>query len=336
MRIVYFYRDEWEKEFVASRLPVEACCFVAGSVNDHPEFRDEEAEALSVFISSKMGAAEFDRFPKLRVIATRSTGFDHIDLVEAGRRGIVVANVPAYGEYTVAEFSVALLLALSRKVYDAVRRVRSSGSFSQEDLRGFELAGKTIGIIGTGHIGEHMIALVRGFGMNVIAYDVFPKQGLPERLGFRYVGLDELLASSDVISLHAPYNPHTHHMLNAENMTRIKRGSYLVNTARGGLVDTAALVRALDDGTIAGAALDVLEEEGELDFEEKLLLAEHPNEASLRTTLANHYLMRHPRVLVSPHVAFNTQEAIERILATTVENIKAFARGEAQNIVSPK
>lgn len=333
MHIAYFFNEEWEKEFVGSRLPEHAFTFFQGAARagDTP---DPSIEVLSVFVNSKVDSTLLDRFPNVRIVATRSTGFDHVDIEETKRRGVVVVNVPTYGEHTVAEFSMALLLALSRRICDAYRRIETTGSFSQDGLRGFDLKGKTIGVVGTGHIGAHMIRMARGFDMTIIAHDAYPKDALASELGFRYVSLDELLSSSDIISLHAPYNEHTHHLINSENISRIKRGAYLINTARGGLVDSTALAMALQSGVIAGAGLDVIEDEGHMEDEVGLIAMEHPNEASLRALLANHYFIRHPRVILTAHIAFNTEEAIERILSTTVENIRAYASGQTMNIVS--
>lgn len=336
MRIAYYYNEEWEKEFISSQFPEDTFNFFKGPSSSNPDAEDTEAEVLSVFVNTKVDANLLDKFPKAKLVATRGTGFDHVDVAEVARRGGVTVNVPAYGEHTVAEFAMALLLALSRRIYNAYRRIETTGSFDQEGLRGFDLLGRTIGIVGTGHIGVHMITMAKAFGMDVIAFDVHQDETLASSLGFRYVSFDELLSSSDVISLHAPYNLHTHHMINQENVGRIKRGAYLINTARGGLVETAALVSGLRDGIIGGAGLDVLEEEGHMEDEAGLLSMSHPNEDVLRTLLANHYFIHHPHVIVTAHIAFNTQEAIERILNTTIENIHAFKNGSPINVVIPK
>ena len=333
MKVVYFAKEPWEKEYVKGKLSDAHVSFYDGTISDHPDVRETDAEILSVFVDSKVGSAELNRFQKLKLIATRSTGFDHIDLKEAAKRGIVVANVPSYGENTVAEFAFGLLLALSRRIIDADERVRQVGAFSQENLTGFDLKGKTLGIVGVGHIGMHMIKMARGFDMNVIAFDVHSDATLAKELGFVYVPLEELFSSSDIISLHVPYNPHTHHLINMENIGTLKKGVHIINTARGAVIETDALVEGLKRGIVAGAALDVLEEEDYVGDELQLLAAEHPNASRLKTTLENHYLILHPRVIVTPHIAFNTQEAITRILDTTVENIKSFAAGRVQNIV---
>ncbi len=331
MKIHYFSGEPWEEAYVRTKLPNEEIEFHAGPLSAFPDLTDPDAEVLCTFIDSPIAEVQMSRFPALKLIATRSTGFDHIDLAAAKARGIAVANVPFYGENTVAEFAFALLLALSRRIIDADERVRA-GTFSPHGLRGFDLAGKTIGIIGTGHIGAHMIRMAQGFGMNVVGFDAYPNQDLSHALNFSYLSLRELLAQSDIITLHVPYNPHTHHLINKENIGGIKKGAYLINTARGAIVETDALVKALKAGALAGAALDVLEEEGEL-ANETMLATAHPNADALKIALENHYLIEHPRVIVTPHLAFNTQEAVQRILDATVENIRSFRAGSPSNIV---
>ncbi len=333
MKIVSFYNEDWEADYMKERLPGHDINFIKGITTEHADFSDDGAEVLSVFVNSPVGKTELDRFPNLKHIATRSTGYDHIDCAEASARGITISSVPAYGENTVAEFAMALLLTVSRKMYESIKKVQDEGLFSQVGLRGFDLKGKTIGIAGTGRIGAHMIRMVKGFGMNVIAFDAFPKESLAQELGFTYVPFDELLTQSDVVSIHLPYMKETHHILNVDNIGKMKKGSVLINTARGGLVETEALVRGLREGILAGVGLDVLEEEGFIEDETRLLFDAHPSEASLKTTLANHYLIEHPSAIITPHNAFNTIEAIHRILDTATENINAFSSGEAKNIV---
>ncbi|MCX6787283.1 MAG: NAD(P)-binding domain-containing protein [Candidatus Kaiserbacteria bacterium] len=334
MKIHYFSGEKWEEEFVRTKLQGEDIVFHEGSLATFPDLTDPEAAVLCTFVESKIGEAEFARFPALKLIATRSTGFDHIDLAAAKARSITVVNVPFYGENTVAEFAFALLLALSRRIIDADEHVRETGSFSHDNLRGFDLAGKTIGVIGTGHIGVHVIRMANGFGMKVIGFDAYPNVELAQKLGFSYVPLTELLAASDIVTIHVPYNKDTHHLINKENIKNLKKGAHLINTARGTVVETEALVEALKNGTLAGAGLDVLEEEGDMNDELALLTAPHPKESELKTVLENHYLINHPRVIVTPHLAFNTTEAVTRILDTTIENIKNFSAGSPTNIVS--
>ena len=290
-----------------------------------------DATVLSVFIRSRVTRGVLDQLPSLRAVATRSTGYDHIDLAACRERGVVVSNVPTYGENTVAEHTFGLILALSRKIHQAyVRTVQ--GNFSLEGLRGFDLKGRTLGVVGTGHIGLHVIRIGRGFGMEVLASDLRQQPLLAEVLGFAYVSLEELLERSDIVSLHVPYLPATHHLLNRERMARMKRGSLLINTAPGGLVDTDALLWALDEGIIAGTGLDVLEGE-ELMAEEQLLLGQNVATEKLQAALRGHLLLRRENVVFTPHIAFDSEEAIHRILDTTVENVRAALTGTPINVV---
>ena len=306
--------------------------FVEGTIASVPPASLRGAEVLSVFIYSRVTDEWLRRMPRLRLIATRSTGFDHIDLNACRRRGITVANVPFYGENTVAEHTFALILALSRRVHQAYfRTIR--GNFSFKGLEGFDLKGKTIGIVGTGRIGLHAVRIAKGFGMKVLAYDLNKNGLLAETLGFEYVGFDQLLANSDIISLHAPYRPETHHMLNRGNIRTIKRGALLINTARGGLVETQALVEALDEGILGGAGLDVLEGEDIIVEERQLATQDFPPE-TLKTMLQNHILLNREDVVITPHIGFNSKEAFQRILDTTVANIQAFLAGAPENAIA--
>ncbi|HET9641504.1 MAG TPA: NAD(P)-dependent oxidoreductase [Candidatus Paceibacterota bacterium] len=334
MKIHYFAGEAWEEAYVREKLPQETLVFHEGPFSSHADVSDPDADALCVFVESKVTAADMDRFPKLKLIATRSTGYDHVDLAAAKERGISVATVPFYGENTVAEFAFALILALSRRVIEADEQVRRTGTFDQSNLRGFDLAGKTLGVVGCGHIGMHVIRMGNGFGMNVIGFETRPDPEVAKAEHFTYASLPDLLAQADIITLHVPYNEHTHHLLNAGNIGSIKKGAFIINTSRGAVIETDALIKGLKDGTIGGAGLDVLEEEGDLNDEMKLLTAPHPNEIAVRTALENHYLIDHPRVIVTPHVAFNTLEAVKRILDTTADNIRNFTAGSPSNIVA--
>lgn len=333
MKTHYFSSEPWEEAYVRAKLAGDEITFHDQPLAEYPDLTDADATALCVFIDSPIGKAELDRFPALSLIATRSTGFDHIDIAAAKERGVTVVTVPSYGENTVAEFAFALLLSLSRRIPEAEQSVRDGG-FSPQGLRGFDLAGKTLGVVGCGRIGMHLIRMANGFGMKVIGFEVHPDPKVAAENNFTFVSFPELLSTADIISLHVPYNAHTHHLINKENIGTLKKGSYLINTSRGAVVETEALVTALQSGTLAGAGLDVLEEEGDLADETALLSAAHPNEAALKVTLANHYLIDHPRVIVTPHLAFNTTEAVTRILDTTIDNIQKFAAGAPTNVVS--
>jgi D-lactate dehydrogenase len=287
---------------------------------------------LSVFVGSRVDRQLLDACPDLRLVATRSTGLDHVDLAACADRGVAVANVPTYGENTVAEHTFALILALSRNVHKAWVRTQR-GDFSIEGLRGLDLRGRTIGLIGVGHIGLHTAKIARGFGMHVLAADPRPQPLLAELVGFRYVGLEELVASADIVSLHAPLVPATRHVVDRELLKRFKRGALLVNTARGGLVDTEALLWALDEGILAGAGLDVLEGE-ELLTEDRRRLALERDEASLRVLVENQLLAGREDVVVTPHIGFDSIEAVQRIAEVTATNIAAFLAGHPENLVT--
>ncbi len=333
MKIIFYSKESWEEQYVTAKLAGQEVVFRSGGSIADTSAPDLSVDAISVFVDSPVTKAVLDRFPNLKLIATRSTGYDHIDIAEAKARGVAVATVPGYGAPTVAEFVFALLLALSRKVVDAKERVSQGHSFAQDNLRGFDLCSKTIGIVGTGRIGAHAARIAHGFGMKVLATDEHQNASLVSDYGATYVSLPELLAGSDIISLHVPYLPSTHHLINAAAFAQIKKGAYIINTARGAVIDTDALLRALDDGTIAGAGLDVLEEEGMMDDELQLLGTAHPKEDELRTLLENHALLAHPRVIITPHVAFNTDEAVHRILDTTIDSLQSFADGTPKNTI---
>lgn len=273
-----------------------------------------ETEVLSVMVPHRVEASALTALPNLKLITTRSTGYDHIDLEAAKAKGITVCNVPAYGNKTVAEYTFALLLALTRKLNVSLSRA-ASGDFSPEGLRGIDLSGKTLGLIGAGRIGRCVARIARGFGMEVLACDPNPLPEEAERIGFTYVPLDTLLPHADVLCLCALLNASTRHLLNAETITALKPGAIVVNTGRGGLIDTPALLAALDSGHISGAALDVIEGEERLQ------------------SIGPELTLTRPNLILTPHSAYNTTEAMERILQTTLENITAFASGHAQNTV---
>jgi len=243
-----------------------------------------------------------------------------------------VANVPVYGENTVAEHVFGLLLTLSHKLDQAIDRTRK-GDFSPRGLQGFDLYGKTFGVIGTGNIGMHAIRIAKGFGMEVLAFDIKPREDCARELGFRYVEMEDLLRQSDVISLHVPSTKKTRHMLSEREFDLMKPGVVIINTSRGGLIDTRALVRALAEGTVAGAGFDVLAEEPVIREEAELLRSVYQRSHNLEALLADHVLIRLRNVIVTPHSAFNTKEAVTKILETTVDNIQSFLAGETLNVV---
>jgi D-lactate dehydrogenase len=290
-----------------------------------------DAEVVSVFIYSSLTKEIIRKLANTRLIATRSTGYEHIDKAAAKERGIAICNVPVYGETTVAEHTFALILSLSRGIHDSYERTRR-GDFSCEGVQGFDLSGKTLGVLGTGRIGTKVIEIAKGFGMNVLAYDRFPKAGLAEKLSFSYVDWQTLLQKSDVVTLHLPLTDETHHFLNADSIALLKKTAVVINTARGGLIDSQALTQALVEQRLRGAGLDVLEEETLIREEAQLLLDNVPRE-QLATMLRAHILLRLSNVIITPHCAFNSKESLERLANMTIENIKAFIAGKPQNII---
>lgn len=296
-----------------------------------------EAEVVSVFVTSVVDADIISKFPRLRMIACRSTGYNNIDLQAAKDHDITVTNVPTYGEQTVAEYTFMLLLALSRKLLPSVKSVQEA-SIKQTELTGFDLSGKTIGILGAGHIGQHVAEIARGFGMRVLAYDPFPNEARAKEIGFEFRDLPAVLGESDVVTIHMPYTEANRHFMNQETLADFKQGALLINTARGELVDTKALVTGLESGKLAGAALDVIEGEKLLDIEEeKLLLRQDSIPAELlQQSVELQVLGKLPNVIITPHSAFNTLEAIQRINDTTAQSITRFWYGETPFKVEPK
>lgn len=282
---------------LAAGFPV-ACAFV----NDRAD-----AEALRVLAAGG-----------IKLLTLRSAGHNHVDLRVAAELGIKVARVPAYSPYAVAEHAVALVLALNRKIHRASARVRE-WNFSLEGLVGFDLHGKTVGIIGSGKIGQVAARIFRGFGCTVFCYDPYPDENFAAETGARYVELNELYSNAHIISLHAPLTPETHHLIDTKALSMMRPGAMLINTSRGALVDSRALVRALKTGKLGAAGLDVYEEEAGIFFQDL------SNQMLQDDILAR--LLSFPNVLVTSHQAFMTTEALHNIAEVTLENVRAFEQG---------
>lgn len=331
-KIAVFEVENWEKDVIKNSLSSLDVSFF-----DHPLTMSDvdhikDVEGLVVFIYSPITKELIDALPNLKFISTMSTGFDHIDLDACRARNITVCNVAGYGEITVAEHTFALLLALSRRLIESYTRVKE-GYFSPENLTGFDLSGKTIGVVGVGSIGQHVIKIANGFGMNVIGYKRSPDPELEQKLGFKIVDLETLYKTSDIVSLHVPYTKETHHMINSEIIQNMKDGVVILNTSRGPLIDTTALLKFLESGKIGGIGLDVCENEPML-REEKQILSKEFNKEDLLCLLEEKMLLNYKNVIVTPHNAFNSREALEKILHTTVDNINRFTENNPQNIVS--
>jgi D-lactate dehydrogenase len=397
MKLGFFEAEGWEKEILERELPDLEIYFTSERLAKDNVKNFQYLDILSIFISSEIDKEIIDSLPSLKLITTRSTGYDHIDYEYCRSKGILVCNVPEYGTKTVAEWTIGLMLTLIRKIYYAVDQIKENESFDLKNLRGEELYEKTLGVIGTGRIGKEVIKLAKAFGMNILAYDTFPDENFAKEYNVTYTSLEELLKNSDVITIHVNLNPSTYHLINKENIKFIKSESYLINTSRGGIVETEALLYALKEGILKGVALDVLEEETEIKEELELLVkyvsspdkqsdtfnnlpgykpdillgsgpdtsGKHPGNSSVNnpgnlsgknpgkilsnssgthpgksdiketafTLWQNHILMKMPNVLITPHNAFNSKEAIERILMTTIENIKKFLEGNSINLI---
>jgi D-lactate dehydrogenase len=330
-KIVFFDIEPYEKKFLQKELKNQELVFINKESHNTDLSKIKDASIISGFVSSSIDKKIIDNFPKLKAIVTRSTGFDNIDIKECKKRNIIVQNVPTYGENTVAEHCFALILALSRKIVQAAEK--SKLDFSPEGLTGFDLKGKTLGIVGLGNIGQNVARIARGFEMNVIYYELKPNQEMEKKLGVKYSGtINNLYAQSDIITFHVPLCKSTTHLFNKSSLKKLKNPTYIINTSRGPIIDTTALIDGLNSGIIAGAGLDVLEEET-LIKEEKQLTHYKFNRDELNSLFENHLLMKYPNVIITPHNAFNSNEALERIIKTTAENIKSIIKGNPINII---
>lgn len=277
--------------------------------------------AVCSFVNDKVDAATLAALHAggVRLVAARSAGYNHVDLEAAGRLGIRVTRVPEYSPHAVAEHAVALVLSLNRHIPRAFSRVRD-WNFSLDGLVGFDLAGKTVGVVGTGRIGRVAARIFRGFGCQVLCYDVAPDAAFERELGVRFVPLEVLFSASDVISLHVPLTPGTRHMVDAAALARMKKGVLLINTGRGALIDSRALLDALKSGHVGGAGLDVYEEE------EGIFFQDLSGQVLQDDVLAR--LLTFPNVLVTSHQAFLTHEALANIAETTLASVRSFEQGE--------
>lgn len=332
MKIAFFEIEGWEKPYFEEKLQGHELYFDEKPLVPESIEKVKDFEVISGMVYSSLSREVLEQLPSVKLITTRSTGFDHIDLDYCKSRNIVVCNVPEYGSNTVAEHTFALILAIARNLIPSVERTKR-GDFNLKGLRGFDLYGKTLGIIGVGNIGKAVIRIAKGFGMNVIAYTRNPSDEVASELGIRFVAFDELLSSSDIVSLHVPYNKETHHLINRGNIRKFKKGSVLINTARGGIVETEAVLVGLDEEIFRGVGLDVLEEEGFIKEERQLLTEQFLKEYDIKTQLLNHVLLTKEHAIITPHNAFNSTEALGRILETTVKNIISFVETRPINVV---
>jgi D-lactate dehydrogenase len=330
-KIVFFDTEKWEEDYINNALLGLDAVITSEKLDAATVSKYQDAEVISCFIYSTLIRDVLGKLPNLKFIATRSMGYDHIDLDYCKEKNIKVSNVPVYGAHTVAEHTFALILTISRKIIPSVEQARR-GDFSSEGLEGFDLNGKTLGVIGTGNIGTNVCEIGLSFGMKVLAFSRTQNQNLITK-GVKYVSLDELLANSDIITLHLPHTKETEHLINLSNLNKIKKGAILINTARGALVETAAIAEGLEKGILAAAGLDVLEEEAHLREEKEFLSEEYLKNIDIKTSLLNHVLLTRDDVVITPHNAFNSKEAVEEIMEVSVANIKSFEAGTPQNLV---
>ncbi|MDD3149884.1 MAG: NAD(P)-dependent oxidoreductase [Candidatus Gastranaerophilales bacterium] len=337
IRTIFFDVKEYEKEFLIKNMPNEIdYTFVTDNfhlVCEREIDRYKDAEIISIFTDSRVNANYMKKFQNLKMVSARSTGFSHIDLDYCKKYDIAVVNVPRYGDATVAEFAFGLLLNVARKINIAYSDLQE-GTINTHKYIGIDLIDKNIGIIGTGAIGSNAIRIAHGFGMKILAYDPFPKKELISKYKVKYVNLNELYSESDIISIHAPSTKENFHMINNDAFSKMKDGVVFINTARGEIVDTEALYKALVSEKVAAAGLDVVECEDILANQEQYLAKiDCVKQDCLAKTLINHRLLSMPNVVVTPHVAFDTKEAIGRILKTTIDNLQGYINNKIINNV---
>ena len=324
MRIAFYDTKPYDRDYFSSSAGADRLewQFHEFRLSSETAGTAQGAQAVCVFVNDRLDYGCLERLAGcgITLVVLRCAGFNNVDLNAAKALGLAVTRVPAYSPHAVAEHAVALLLTLNRKIHRAYNRVREL-NFSLSGLVGFDLYGKTIGIIGSGRIGRAAAEIFRGFGCSVLAHDPAPMHDWAAAHGIDYVPLDELLARSDVVSLHLPLTPETHHLVNAATLARMKPGAYLINTSRGKLVDTTALIQALKSAHLGGVALDVYEEEEGLFFED--LSGEVLQDDELSR------LLTFPNVLITAHQGFLTHEALSEIARVTVQNVGRLQAGDA-------
>lgn len=312
--IAFLEVDTEDRSLVERRFP--KATIIDGILKDQ-QLVDacKDNEAISCFINTRFTKAVIGKLPKLKLLCTRSVGYDHIDAQACKERGIIICNVPDYGSHVIAEHVFALLLSTLRHVPEGHEKVEG-GTFDYHGLRGMALRGKTIGIIGTGKIGRRVAEIAHGFGMEILAVDQCRTLDIVERLGVHYVEFDELISQSDILTLHVPDMKETEHMINKAAFAKMKDGAILVNTARGSLIDSHALLDALNSGKVSYALLDVLEHEQNFEQNERLI--------------------KHPRVVTTPHIAFYADDSMRNMFLDSFQSIDEWIAGkEPQHVIHP-
>jgi D-lactate dehydrogenase len=322
MKVIVYSTKPYDREFLSAANAAHAheLTFVEARLTRETVALASGFPVLCSFVNDAIDATTAEALARggTRLLALRCAGFNQVDLEAAARVGLRVSRVPGYSPYAVAEHAAALVLALNRRLHRAYARVRE-GNFALEGLLGFDLHGKTVGVVGTGQIGEVFVRIMAGFGCRVLASDPVERDEV-RALGARYVTLEELFAGSDIIALHCPLTAATHHLIDDAALARMRDGVMLVNTGRGGLIDTRAVLDALKSGKIGNLGLDVYEEEAGLFFEDRSSTVIQDDVFAR--------LLTFPNVLITGHQGFFTREALENIARTTMENVTAFEKGE--------
>ncbi len=341
-KAIFFRIGKDGERFFKNRTELERAgieVILKGHVLDEhhlPTESESDAEILGSYVDSKLSEPVLKKFKNVKMIATFSTGTDHIDLAYCKKNNIVVSYVPAYGERTVAEYAFALILALAKKICEAKEKVSEPGIRRSEIIKGLDLEGKTLGVIGTGKIGKNVIRMANGFAMKILAHDVFEDKAFQKETGFEYVELDTLLTKSDFVTLHVPAMKETNHMINKKNIGLMKETAYIINTSRGNVIESEALYAALKNKKIAGAGLDVLEEEATAFRNDMSVLRDNKKEneeKKLRNVVITEEMLKLPNVIVTPHNASNTHEAHNRIFETSAKNVVSYLQGKPENPV---
>ncbi len=317
--IAHFALEDWEKEYIKSKVSGNSHIFIDSEDVEGNIEQFKDAEVLSVFIYNKVTAKVIDALPNLKLIITRSTGFDHIDIEHAKQKDIPVCNVKAYGSNTIAEHTFALLLSLAKYLPVLAERSKKA-NFEYKDCLGFELNGKKLGVIGSGRIGANVIQIAKAFNMEILVYDVFQNADLAKKVGFEYVDLDTVLKNADILSIHVPFSKETESILSRENLDKLKKDVIFINTSRGALIKNEDLIYALDSGIFKAAGLDTI------DGENQMYLG--------NVTLEQKNILVRDNVIFSPHSAYYTKDALMRILDSTIEHITGFEKGEINDRVN--
>ncbi len=338
MQILFCDVDEITKKYLENHPAPDGVEYVLfeKSLNDMGDDELQKyydsVDIISTFVYSRLTAEVLSKFKKLKLISTRSTGYNNVDLDYCKQHNVKVINVVGYGEITVAEFAIGVLLNLTRKIRTSQRKLKHGIVNVDEDI-GVDLFGKTVGVIGTGAIGRHFARLAKSFGCKVLAYDLYPNQTLIDEGVCEYTDLENIYAKSDIISLHCPATKENYHMINKDTIAKMKDGVYIINTARGDLIDTIALYNALVSNKVAGAGLDVLEYE-DIMLKNNVETAVEKDKEFILYSLVNQKMLQLENAIITPHIGFNSVDAVIRILDTSMNNVNLFIQGkEAKYIV---